>query len=83
MVDEKLEDQVWVTVVATGFGDQPRRRREEDPFAAHPRVDERPTQRPADPEPRRALREPSGEPRVSRVRRPALDLDVPEFIPRR
>jgi cell division protein FtsZ len=88
MVDEKLEDQVWVTVVATGFGDQPRRRREEDPFAAHPRVDERPTQRSADPEPRRALREqtlrePSGEPRVSRVRRPALDLDVPEFIPRR
>jgi cell division protein FtsZ len=83
MVDEKLEDQVWVTVVATGFGDQPRRRREEDPFAAHPRVDERPAQSSADPEPRRALREPAGEPRVSRVRRPALDLDVPEFIPRR
>jgi cell division protein FtsZ len=88
MVDEKLEDQVWVTVVATGFGDQPRRRREEDPFAAHPRVDERLAQRPADPEPRRpqrdrALHEPAGEPRVSRVRRPALDLDVPEFIPRR
>jgi cell division protein FtsZ len=88
MVDEKLEDQVWVTVVATGFGDQPRRRREEDPFAAHPRVDERPAQRAADPEPRRpqrdrALQEPAGEPRVSRVRRPALDLDVPEFIPRR
>ena len=86
MVDEKLEDQVWVTVVATGFGDQPRRRRDEDPFAAHPRVDERPSQRPADPAPRRpqreqTLREPAGEPRVSRVRRPALDLDVPEFIP--
>ncbi len=27
MVDEKLEDQVWVTVVATGFGDSPYRRR--------------------------------------------------------
>ena len=29
MVDDKLEDQVWVTVVATGFGDQPRRRNRE------------------------------------------------------
>jgi cell division protein FtsZ len=86
MVDEKLEDQVWVTVVATGFGDQPRRRREEDPFAAHPRVDQRPAARGADREPRRSLREPAGGDdgvRVSRVRRPALDLDVPEFIPRR
>jgi hypothetical protein len=36
-------------------------------------------------EDRSTLREPLGEPRVSRVRqRPsALDLDVPEFIPRR
>jgi hypothetical protein len=69
-------------VVATGFGDPPRRRREEDPFAAHPRVDER--RPPAEPEPpRRAFREPAGEPRVSRVRRPTVDLDVPEFIPRR
>jgi cell division protein FtsZ len=76
MVDEKLEDQVWVTVVATGFGDQPRRRRNEDPFAAHPRVDDRPA-------PRRPLREPEGEPRVSRVHRPSVDLDVPEFMPRR
>ena len=23
MVDEKVEDQVWVTVVATGYGDRP------------------------------------------------------------
>src|SRR5206468_9139586 len=31
MVDEKLDDQVWVTVVATGYGNgsSPRRRREE------------------------------------------------------
>ena len=31
------------------------------------------------------LREPAGEPRVSRVRQRSgsLDLDVPEFIPRR
>ena len=25
MVDEKLDDQVWVTVVATGYGDEGRR----------------------------------------------------------
>jgi cell division protein FtsZ len=82
MVDEKLDEAVWVTVVATGYGDSPAR-----------------TQRP--------LREPVGEPRVSRARdterqpsprepvarapRPAPrrrslgveELDVPEFIPRR
>jgi len=70
MVDDKLEDQVWVTVVATGFGEQRPRRREETPSA---RVeDNRSTQ----------FREPVGEPRVSRVRRSA-ELDVPEFMPRR
>jgi cell division protein FtsZ len=26
MVDEKLDDQVWVTVVATGYGDEGRRK---------------------------------------------------------
>jgi cell division protein FtsZ len=72
MVDEKLEDQVWVTVVATGFG-EPRRRREEEPMAARPRAEE---------ETRGRLREPIGEPRVSRIRR-SNELDVPEFIPRR
>jgi cell division protein FtsZ len=78
MVDDKLEDQVWVTVVATGFGDERPRRADRDPFAAHPRVDEAPR------EARRPMREPDGEPRVSRVRRPSsVDLDVPEFIPRR
>jgi cell division protein FtsZ len=73
MVDEKLDDQVWVTVVATGFGEQRPRRREEEPFAARSRVED---------EARRPLREPAGEPRVSRVRR-GVELDVPEFIPRR
>jgi cell division protein FtsZ len=72
MVDDKLDDQVWVTVVATGYGDR-RPRREESPVGLR---SERAV--------RRELREPSGEPRVSRVRREsALDLDVPEFIPRR
>jgi len=70
MVDEKLDDQVWVTVVATGFGEPRPRRREEEP-RGRSREDER-----------RPLREPAGEPRVSRVRRGA-ELDVPEFIPRR
>jgi cell division protein FtsZ len=74
MVDEKLEDQVWVTVVATGFGDQRPRRRDEEPSARS---------RPGD-EPRVSrMREPAGEPRVSRMRRSATELDVPEFIPRR
>jgi cell division protein FtsZ len=73
MVDEKLDDQVWVTVVATGFGEPRPRRRDEEPFASRQRVED---------EPRRPLREPAGEPRVSRVRR-GVDLDVPEFIPRR
>jgi cell division protein FtsZ len=71
MVDESLgEDEVWITVVATGFGDQRAPRRESG-----------------------VLREPAGEPRVSRTREPVRagggragrglsDVDVPEFIPR-
>ncbi len=73
MVDEKLDDQVWVTVVATGFGDPRPRRRAEEPFTARAH---------GEAEQRRPLREPVGEPRVSRVRRSG-ELDVPEFIPRR
>jgi cell division protein FtsZ len=75
MVDNKLDDQVWVTVVATGYGDARSRRRD------RPGTGERKGR-----EARPPLREPQGEPRVSRVRRRAsspLDLDVPEFIPRR
>jgi cell division protein FtsZ len=76
MVDEKLgEDQVWVTVVATGYGDQ-RRSRNERGEERRPRSWEH------------ALREPAGEPRVSRVGRPdprrdsRIDVEVPEYIPR-
>jgi cell division protein FtsZ len=74
MVDEKLTDNVWVTVIATGYGDgRPRMRQPERAEVG---------------EPRGALREPVGEPRVSRTRPPrqrsgSLELDVPEFIPRR
>ena len=74
MVDDKLEDQVWVTVVATGFGESRPRRREEAPGARSRTEDEPRVSR---------MREPVGEPRVSRVRRSATELDVPEFIPRR
>ena len=102
MIDEKLEDQVWVTVVATGFGDGRQRVRHEelsrgglrapDPDRRPPRVEER--QRDRDRLPvrtenreRAPLREPRGEPRVSRGRERSgsvsFDLDVPEFIPRR
>ena len=75
MVDEKLDDQVWVTVVATGYGEPHHRRREEQVFGGRGEREE----------PVRQLREPRGEPRVSRVRdrSPARELDVPEFIPRR
>src|SRR5205807_6254124 len=78
MVDEKLDDQVWVTVVATGYGEARQRRRELE----RPVVSGR-----AEIEARSALREPQGEPRVRRTtpRVPSspLELDVPEFIPRR
>jgi cell division protein FtsZ len=69
MVDEKLDDQVWVTVVATGYGDEGRRKSVErfrEP-AGEVRV-----QRAG----RAREREDGGD------RRGALDdLDVPEFIP--
>jgi cell division protein FtsZ len=72
MVDEKLDDQVWVTVVATGYTERkPRsteRRRIEEP-EGEPRIERR--NAPAAP---------------SSTRRTGLgvtELDVPEFIPRR
>ena len=67
MVDEKVEDQVWVTVVATGYGDRPL-----------PRAPRREHTIPADAEPRvrrTRERERSGAGMLS-------DVDVPEFIPR-
>jgi len=71
MLDEKLDDQVWVTVIATGYDNGRRRRSEALPDLALSG----------------ALAEPPGEPRISRIRdrplRPAVELDVPEFIPRR
>jgi cell division protein FtsZ len=67
MVDEKLEEQVWVTVVATGYGDKREARGEErrpvglrEP-AGEPRV----------------ARMSRPQPRDTRI-----DVEVPEFIPR-
>jgi cell division protein FtsZ len=81
MLDEKLNDgQVWVTVVATGFGDKPRHgdRRE---------LDERDRSRTGgrrQRDERERFGEPDGEPRVSRRQRSyGGEPEVPEFIPRR
>jgi cell division protein FtsZ len=67
MVDEKLDDQVWVTVVATGYGARNTRPQLREP-AGEPRV-QRAT--PASREVRQSRR---GGLAVS-------DMDVPEFIP--
>jgi cell division protein FtsZ len=69
MVDDKLDDQVWVTVVATGFGEarRPPRRTIEEP-AGEPRV----------------ARRSSGERETARPGLAGVtNLDVPEFMPRR
>jgi cell division protein FtsZ len=67
MVDEKLgEEQVWITVVATGYGDHKPVRREPTSFRepiGEPRVSRGPA-------PRRPARATS------------MDVDVPEFIPK-
>jgi cell division protein FtsZ len=81
MVDEKLDDQVWVTVVATGFGNGRARRVE------RARAGERSALREPNAEPRVSRRSPEDASR-GRSRMPArasstlVDLDVPEFIPR-
>jgi cell division protein FtsZ len=87
MVDENLEEQVWVTVVATGYGDK-------RPARSDERSDDEREGRGSG---RHGLREPTGEPRVSRMSRPdrersgdevgdrgrtRIDVDVPEFMPR-
>jgi cell division protein FtsZ len=74
MVDEKLgEDQVWVTVVATGYGG--------DRASRSPRASFEPAG-----EPKVERRGGSAPPEPSMTRRTGLgvtEIDVPEFIPRR
>jgi cell division protein FtsZ len=96
MVDDKLDDQVWVTVVATGYGDVRRPRREAERPGRSDR--ERPGRResgrswqrePEWPEPserdardaRSPEREPHWEPRVTRVRRRELTSPAELDIP--
>jgi cell division protein FtsZ len=73
MVDEKLDDQVWVTVVATGYGAREARPQMREP-AGEPRVKRTgPTARDT---------RPAREGRQSRRGGLAVsDMDVPEFIP--
>jgi len=67
MVDEKLVDEVWITVVATGYSEEPQPRRGRRP----------PVPEEADAEPRVTYA-----PQRRRPRPTALgDLDIPEFLP--
>ena len=72
MVDEKLDDQVWVTVVATGY-DSPARPQMREPDG-EPRVKRvGPTAR--------DTRPPRGDRQSRRSGLAVSDMDVPEFIP--
>jgi cell division protein FtsZ len=73
MVDEKLGDEVWITVVATGYGDRPAPRRERE------RVRDRTSSgsQDADHEPRITRA-----PRRDRDTGSLNDLQIPEFVPR-
>jgi len=83
MVDEKLDDEVWVTVVATGYGDQGRRRRAEqlkEPVAGEVRVQRAGAPRPI----RRERPQVASAAAAGGSRRRGLsvdELDVPEFLP--
>jgi cell division protein FtsZ len=67
MVDENLGDQVWVTVVATGYGDRGvRRPRRLDEPIGEPRIKRTGAPRPV----------------AGRAPLSVASLDVPEFVPR-
>jgi len=72
MVDEKLGDEVWITVVATGYGETPAPRRDRDRERRPASV-----RQAADHEPRitRAPRRERGSGSLD-------DLEIPEFVPR-
>jgi cell division protein FtsZ len=93
MIDESLEDQVWVTVVATGYDGAPRSRRLEEP-KGEPRVQRRtPPPQVERYEDREELRRRATAAVQSRERprEPArrsgglrvTELDVPEYMPHR
>jgi len=81
MVDEALEDQVWVTVVATGYGGASQQRE-----AQEPRSEPRAVQPPPPPRDRDQYGRPVRPVDPALTRRPSLgvnELDVPEYMPRR
>jgi len=67
MLDENLEDEVWITVVATGYDRGKTQRRAERPDAWSEPAGEPRVSRNFEPQ---------------RQRRSSVDVDVPEFIPR-
>jgi cell division protein FtsZ len=74
MVDEKLDDQVWVTVVATGYGDEGRRKsvsRLKEPAAGELRIK------------RSAERGGRADVGQHRAGGSGEELEVPEFMPNR
>jgi cell division protein FtsZ len=70
MIDETLDDQVWVTVVATGYGERvPRPARQYSEPAGEPKVaDRRPSRAPS---------------MTQKTGLGVNEIDVPEFLPRR
>jgi cell division protein FtsZ len=94
MVDEGLDDQVWVTVVATRYSGAPTTNRFQEP-KGEPRVSRAPAraQAPSRPQPpmrereREPYRPPPPEPAQSVARRSGglgvREIDVPEYMPRR
>ena len=90
MVDEKLDDEVWVTVVATGYGDEGRRkslRRLKEPAAGEVTRPARRRNAAGLPRPRRRARDPRVHPghlsarrrRAALPRRCAIALTWPEL----
>ena len=84
MVDEALEDQVWVTVVATGYGGASQKREVQEPRSESRRS---PRAVPASSPPPPRDRDQYGRPvDPALTRRSSLgvdELDVPEYMPRR
>jgi cell division protein FtsZ len=74
MVDEKVVDQVWVTVVATGYGDDK---------ATPSQPDSGQKQGPEKVDDAQRVEQDSAPPRPTERKADDLELDVPEFIPRR
>jgi cell division protein FtsZ len=79
MVDEKLDDQVWVTVVATGYGAKSSRSPIREPDG-EPRV-KRAGPSARDTRPSQGDRSPRGDRQSRRGGLIVSDMDVPEFIP--